>query len=554
LPVDFSDGRRRLDLLVDGHFPRSALRVALVDRPPFLTWPHVEKDGALCLLGGAAEVSAYDPVGVAETLLGDAASLIEDLIAGRLDADFEAEFLSYWDWSKTIDAPPVRSLLATQGPSRSIRVWRGRAFYLLAESDADLQTWLRNFDPGRRDPFQFEEAVLVWRPTPPSPRDYPASASTVLSLADERAAALIMEQAAKAPERLLIALGAPTVNGACFGAIILRRPLRGSSGARGGGETIYAGFRPGRGPPAIISRRYLGGASFMRSSVERADSAWVHGRGQDPRHATLKDATATVLGCGSVGGPVAVLLAQAGVGRIRLVDPEDLKTANTGRHPLGATHVRQMKAVALASRLAQSYPHLKIEAKACAWEDLPEAFALFRQSSVIVSTIGSWAAEGGLNAAHMAAGRRPQIVYGWTEPLGCAGHAVAIGPNGGCLQCGFDPLGTPRLQATRWPAGTHLQQEPACGAVYQPYGPAELTYTVGMIAEMALDCLLGEFDGSGVHRVWAGDGRRLVATGGDWTATWVEETRQRVEGRFVHERPWEPDERCLECARRAAAA
>ena len=99
-----------------------------------------------------------------------------------------------------------------------------------------------------------------------------------------------------------------------------------------------------------------------------------------------------------------------------------------------------------------------------------------------------------------------------------------------------------------------MRQEPACGAVYQPYGPAELTYTVGLIAEMTLDCLLGEFHGASLHRVWAGDRRRLVAAGGDWTKAWAEAVPERVEGRFIHEHAWEADERCVECARRAAAA
>src|SRR5260221_7269797 len=45
LEVQFLDRRRRLDLLLIDGFPRRPPRVALVDRPPFLTWPHVEEDG-----------------------------------------------------------------------------------------------------------------------------------------------------------------------------------------------------------------------------------------------------------------------------------------------------------------------------------------------------------------------------------------------------------------------------------------------------------------------------------------------------------------------------
>lgn len=56
LNVDFGDRLRRLDLILPAGFPRVPPKVVLVDRPPFLTWPHVEEDGVLCLLPDSAEV------------------------------------------------------------------------------------------------------------------------------------------------------------------------------------------------------------------------------------------------------------------------------------------------------------------------------------------------------------------------------------------------------------------------------------------------------------------------------------------------------------------
>ena len=41
---------RRLRVLIDAQFPFSLPHFFLVDRPSFLTWPHVERDGLLCLL------------------------------------------------------------------------------------------------------------------------------------------------------------------------------------------------------------------------------------------------------------------------------------------------------------------------------------------------------------------------------------------------------------------------------------------------------------------------------------------------------------------------
>ena len=52
-----------------------------------------------------------------------------------------------------------------------------------------------------------------------------------------------------------------------------------------------------------------------------------------------------IVGCGSVGAPVAIALAQAGVGRFILLDPDILKPSNISRHPLGAQYLGRMKVV-----------------------------------------------------------------------------------------------------------------------------------------------------------------------------------------------------------------
>src|SRR5258705_12382026 len=61
LAVTFPDQVRRLELLLPIGFPWQPPRVALLDRPPFLTWPHVEKDGVLCLAPNTLEIGPGQP-------------------------------------------------------------------------------------------------------------------------------------------------------------------------------------------------------------------------------------------------------------------------------------------------------------------------------------------------------------------------------------------------------------------------------------------------------------------------------------------------------------
>jgi hypothetical protein len=76
LPVRFGDDVRRIDVLLPTAFPSSLSRIALVDRPAFGTWPHIEEDGLLCLPARLpSQASAVDDIRVA---LADATALIED--------------------------------------------------------------------------------------------------------------------------------------------------------------------------------------------------------------------------------------------------------------------------------------------------------------------------------------------------------------------------------------------------------------------------------------------------------------------------------------------
>ena len=268
--------------------------------------------------------------------------------------------------------------------------------------------------------------------------------------------------------------------------------------------------------------RYFGTGSVVRSSIQRADANWVHGRGRDLRTRQLLDSTVVVVGCGSVGAPVACTLSQAGAGRIVLVDHDVLSWPNVGRHPLGATAVGRNKAKALAERLQADFPHLRIEGRDYGLlELLQRDIELLDAADLIVSVTGSWGAESALNRWHVEQGRPHPILYGWTEAHSCAGHAVAIAGAGGCFQCHIGRTGAPSFQVVDWPdGGDASQEEPACGAHYHPYGPVELNYVTAMISDVALNCLLSP-PARSFSRVFATSQDRIAELGGRWSDEWL---------------------------------
>lgn len=295
-----------------------------------------------------------------------------------------------------------------------------------------------------------------------------------------------------------------------------------------------------------MQARLFGQAPVARGLVARADPHWVHGRGQDPRTDHLLGSRVVLFGCGSVGGPIASALAQAGVGRVVLCDPDKLSWPNVGRHPLGATSVGHNKAEALAARLQCDFPHLQIEGYPVSIQDvLVHNPALLERADLIISATGSWAGDSTLNRWHLREGRERPVLYGWTEAHAVAGHAVAIGPEGGCLQCHIGRTGSPEFEAVAWPnGGDASHEEPACGAHFQPYGPIELGYVTAMIGEAALDCLLTPPRRS-FARVFVTTDRRLAQLGGQRTEQWLAEQGTSDEARTV-DRDW-PALGCAAC-------
>lgn len=163
----FSDRIRRIDIIVSAGFPSVPARIAVVDRPRFLTWPHVEKDGVLCLVPDHATFSVDDPYAGVSVLLDKAIKLIEGFVRGEHEDDFKSEFLTYWDHAKKGTERTILSLVEPAPPSRTIRVWEGRSHIVLADDDGQLQRWLKNFNSALYSADMVSRGgVLVWLETP----------------------------------------------------------------------------------------------------------------------------------------------------------------------------------------------------------------------------------------------------------------------------------------------------------------------------------------------------------------------------------------------------
>lgn len=544
LPGLIPGDQYRLRVLLSDTSPFGRPRIAVYPKPR-VAWPHLEEGDLLCL---AEEHDPHTPENVvAATVhaIESGRSLVTDCLNEKGFDQFEDEFLSYWRrWAKS--DKPIRSLCHPNGPSREVSAWFGEEFVVVAEDDVTLRKWLdgyfahpidnRNFTP-HRIPF-------VWLARAPRPPNYPTTVCALLDLAGLDAFAKVMIENLLCDDKIqnkVVILGCDTRRGVGLAAVRVSKP----EASKGRGDPLQkGGFR--NGPPrAILLARYPS-APIVGANVVRCDPRWVHGRDHNLDTNTLRHKSVVILGVGSVGSAVATLLAQGGVGQIRLIDPQCLESENTGRHELGATAVLRSKAIGHATNLRQRFPHLEIISECKRWQQaFQENSQALTCADLVISTMGDWPLESELNATVMAQREFPPVLYGWTEAHAAAGHAVVFMNRAACLRCLTDDLGQLVLPVALWEEKT-TKGIPACGGSFQPYGAIELDHINALVAELALDVLTGRITTS-TRYTWIGRRRLLKRARGIWNPDWIEIYGDPGEGGRIVEAPIVSDTACPEC-------
>lgn len=493
IPFEHQDDHFDLQVVILRGFPWSKPRVYCPEKFQFMQFPHIERDGAFCLYPPGTEHNPLNPKGLIWDAIKEAARLIVASYDEAFLNDFADEFDSYW--SKTEGGKNIVSLLSPGGPSRRVSLWCSTGDYYLADDHTALESWLRNRFPGNKKDYNFDTATHIALNRPILPSEYPSSGAAILRFLRELAPEsieLLEDAAATADDKFTVSFEGRTDDGPVFFAVEVMPPVKQGLKAGRRPDMVQKGFRPGKVPTHIRMQRLFGGNKVERHETMRADPSWIHGR-DTPTVAPLFDKLVLMIGAGSLGSEVALLLAKMGVGSITLVDPELLDYPNVGRHMLGVTQVRTSKAKSLAEKLAGDFPHMRsIKYFAEDWQSLyAKRSEVFHNTDLIVSTVGSWVAEGRLNQVARNKAGFPHVIYGWAEPFSVAGHAVLIGAKGPCFACGMDHFGKALQTVCEWDTET-TRKQPHCGASFQPYGPVSLSGVAALVAKTTTKALLGE--------------------------------------------------------------
>lgn len=556
--------------LIDSFFPFSPPRF-VTDRKLALQYPHVDADGAICLL---APSDIYIPRGDGGgfiNLLGQADAALLAGANGTNASDFHDEFLSYWSifcrarFQRLKNAYSILDLSASCIQAIFYHQWKSIAVF--SDTEEEGREWLRNLLRIEKK-REFDKCLqagwtcLIWLSAPLHPREFPKTGGEIFKLALQAAddsADQLREYLLKIPPsrgetNLPFLFGFEGADGPALAGLHALEPWR-FDGVGSKGQLHHSFPRSDRIACCGVEHRSMIGRLFYNPSapvepfnVSRADPAWIHFRGGRGDAFELASLSVGIIGCGSLGSRLAEQLARDGVGHLVLYDGDTLSIGNVGRHLLGMEYIGLRKVTALATYLKRSFPHLKVDASPTDWQSArgdKKVWEHLLSQDLIISLTGDMASDMTLNYFAKNEQLFPAIIYGRTEAYGCAGHAVLI-DDGSCLQCGIGTDGNFLDNAVYWQKSP-LRRAPACGEVFAPYGSVETGPIVSMIARLALDHLLGRVDPSSAYRVWLAHASLVKETRGSWDKDWVRRHGDPGEGERGFRLAWERSPGCPVC-------
>lgn len=288
----------------------------------------------------------------------------------------------------------------------------------------------------------------------------------------------------------------------------------------------------------------LWGMYFTRKDKARhpmvdTDTNWqvwpMHPRLQSPSYLATRGGAigsqagkrVAVIGCGSVGGHIAINLAKTGVGELILVDQDVFSPENIYRHGLGGNYIHPTnefsKVHALNLDICFNLPQMKVTPIVGELDNFAKKFDLNDYDAIVCAT-GDFISELSFNEIHHQLQVTTPVIYVWQEGFGIGGHAMQVAdPMGaGCLEClytksvGFRPHQKTNFIAEGQTITQHLG---GCSGAFTPYSYVDAVQTAVLATRAVLHVLGGEK--TNMLHSWAGPVAELEGHGYN-TSKWYE--------------------------------
>lgn len=327
------------------------IRILNRDSLPKRLKAHMVSDGSLCYADKTTFLlDRYQPDRSVSSCLQQAHTTLSNLLHGNPTTAYMAEVAAYWS---------SRSYCLIDEPKNLNRIVLGicsfdrKAQILVAGStEKRLQTWASKAGGTFTKAFETSIVHAVDAIRPPS-----------LETLTLKGATDWLEPQVLSPGPLIdVAIGTakdrPSLMVAASNALIGFRAEKTALIRKS--ET--SGFR--RSAMPAMWKQEAHRANLETFHCVRASHAEITARNLNGS-APLSNRRLAIIGCGTIGGYLARTLVQLGAGQnanLLLIDHDDIKAENLGRHILGAPHLWRNKAEALATQLGVDFPDARLEA------------------------------------------------------------------------------------------------------------------------------------------------------------------------------------------------
>jgi hypothetical protein len=482
-------GRQSVQLTILPDFPVTPPQIHF-DPTLCLVWPHIEEDGKFCHGVEPAPGDFTAPVQVVEDVLERLSQFwIDTQNQAWIDAEFQAERLSYWlrfclKRHQELGVQPPGAVRVVMQPLAKVIEGTVAGYFPKGQAGG---TSVLVVTPGNHDPHLLAQrhrwdfgtltrGSALYVPIPEGtrwtpkvwPTDFAGLAALVDYLADEPG--LFMKWVARVrdsknkQQSLTVIFAESTV---CYGYLI---------------------------SPSVLDR--LLPPRVTPFKTERVDADWALARDAGlPRIHRRREKRVLLLGCGSLGSPVAELLARAGVGTIDIVDKETLESANCARHLLGASKIGQSKADLVGQRLTTLVPEVKINAHHATVTHWLVGDSETGVYDLVVDCTGESTTRTLLSHYRDSLLGECSTVFAWMEPFCAAAHVVHVGAKDAWPS--DDPV--EKVNVASWERNG-LVPLPACSSGFSPYGAADAWQAAGFVTERLLSILDKQTAGS---QIWS---------------------------------------------------
>ncbi|MFZ6178802.1 ThiF family adenylyltransferase [Nannocystis pusilla] len=495
-------------------FPGRLPKVFVLDERFHGRIPHVFQHGYVCYQEHEGVLlDRYRPVAVAGEALARAVETIRRGLTGENKADFIEELALYWP------GPPEGTVFFAAGAQiepilRVILPWTGTLAFVRDRAQAleliaapmpfrspELMRLVEQGIDNLAAPGLYIPLERV--PRPPDP--FPLGPWTRVQLVE-----FIRQNLSRSQRRRLEdhARGRAKPS---FAIVRVPKP-------RGGDHLVGVQFDDIRGTHPLAGA--TGTAVVRQFHVERRDPGYLVPRGGG--ESSLQAKRVLLVGCGAIGGHLAMELVRCGIGHLTLVDPDRLRPENAYRHVLGmpSLAVPLAKSLQLGGEIQRRYPGVQVDCCAASIEQALDAGTIdVTRYDLVVSATGDPNVDRDLNERLHGLANRPPLLFTWLEPLGLGGHALVVqGASRGCLDCLFtphprepDPVLANRA-AFAAPGQVFTRELAGCGNAFTPYSSLDALRTAELAGRLAIEVLGGRTQASTL-RSWKGDGAAFEAAG-----------------------------------------